>query len=526
MKKQSKSQHIGHLAEVEFDRSGLRAGVLPEKVRRDFGVDFLCQVAGPPDKAGTAIVGGAVIGAAVRGTDNRKPKIRLTRNDISKLLSADFPICVVLVHAPSSQRPRLFFRFIDEAFSLKLRDALSSSAHSTVIRSSDLFAWSMFTTEVARVTAPGFVERIRLSRATRAINRILPASRLMVRRTENGELTVVSVTDFFGQFAIESAEEKRQLHAAAFGAASRLTDRFADLKVKPALIEALHGLPSPIAITAPVVEEAISITGPSGDETCVFERRHTNDHFGWVHASGFSITISHAVQESGRWVHIQSSQTDPAITPELQAFPDLWQFLEKCVAGAKLRLPDGNLVLKVDAIGRLVRYGYFARHLRSATKLYSSPAGTWLLTDALAEEPLHTLAWLSALQEKIRTIEGWGMVMSDEKEENLEPSTGTFIVPVCANTPRSGLVTWLTVEGHRMKAKGEIVGFRILTIQDVEIEERGERFGKTEWPELVLHTDLPTVLIPAMQMSMTIAQDWNVGIRLEADAISEEEKGD
>ena len=80
MTKRSRSQQIGMLAESQFHQAGLRANLLPEKVRNDFGVDFLCQVAGPSNKAGLALVSGTVIGAAVRGTDGRKAKIRLSRS--------------------------------------------------------------------------------------------------------------------------------------------------------------------------------------------------------------------------------------------------------------------------------------------------------------------------------------------------------------------------------------------------------------------------------------------------------------
>jgi len=108
-----------------------------------------------------ALVSGALIGAAVRGTDGRKAKIRLRRKNVEKLLSAQFPICLVLVHAPSSDRPQLFFRFVDAGFSTTLAALLSDGGNSIVIRSSDLLDWGKFGEELTRATTPGFVERTR-----------------------------------------------------------------------------------------------------------------------------------------------------------------------------------------------------------------------------------------------------------------------------------------------------------------------------------------------------------------------------
>jgi len=188
-----------------------------------------------------------------------------------------------------------------------------------------------------------------------------------------------------------------------------------------------------------------------------------------------------------------------------------------------VKFPPEGLVLKADAIAGLPRYAYFARHLRSVANLHSWPSGTWRLSDVEADETLHTLAWLSALQEKVPTIEGWGIVIGDARDEELAPEPGEFVVPVCANLPRGGLVTWLTVEGQRLVAGGRITGFRILVVRDVVIEQRRQRFAKSAWPELVLHAEVPPVLIPEMKVSLSDAREWGCGLLLETGVRSDEE---
>jgi len=243
------------LAEAEFERFGLRVRLLPEKLRKDFGLDYLCQVLEPDGRAGHASVTGDVIGAAVRGTSDPKAKVRLRRSDVRHLLTAEFPVCLVLVHLPPGASPQLYFRFMDEPFSAVLAEALKSGTASFTIDPAELLEQAAFPAELERVIKPGFVERVRLSRASRAVEAVLPRSRLVFQRTERGDLTVVEVSDFFAQFAVESPEEKHLVHVAAFGAAGRFAGRFSNLRVKPALIDALKGLPSPIVISSPVLEE-------------------------------------------------------------------------------------------------------------------------------------------------------------------------------------------------------------------------------------------------------------------------------
>jgi hypothetical protein len=82
----------------------------------------------------------------------------------------------------------------------------------------------------------------------------------------------------------------------------------------------------------------------NGSASCSFEVRQSKDHFGYVHRSGFAITVSEARPHENAMVHFLKAEIDPDATESLGHFPDLWAFLENCtpdatVSDEKLQLP-------------------------------------------------------------------------------------------------------------------------------------------------------------------------------------------
>ena len=138
MKRGSVGQRVGDKGEDAFRRFGSRMGLLPNKVEKDYGTDFLCLVETTPDRAGSADIKGDLIGAFVRATSGRRPRITVSRSDAGHLLECVYPMCVVMVHRPDEPEESIYFRFLDASFMQKLTEFLNSSTKTLTIVSADL----------------------------------------------------------------------------------------------------------------------------------------------------------------------------------------------------------------------------------------------------------------------------------------------------------------------------------------------------------------------------------------------------
>lgn len=77
----ARSNDIGDEGEDAFRWFARRHGMLPTKLERDYGVDFICQVAGERGQTGARPVLGALAGFSVRSTTRPDERITVTRKD-------------------------------------------------------------------------------------------------------------------------------------------------------------------------------------------------------------------------------------------------------------------------------------------------------------------------------------------------------------------------------------------------------------------------------------------------------------
>jgi hypothetical protein len=254
----------------------------------------------------------------------------------------------------------------------------------------------------------------------------------------------------------------------------------------------LRHLPNPIAFLGPLAGHDLILRVKSGENiaTLECEVRITEDYTGAVHPSGFALTLSKAMPKDGAFVHYINAEIDIDSRAELPAFPDLWTFLEACQPDASVELKQ--LVLSVRNVGSLASAGFFARYLRLIYRLHDWPSGTWQLPDVLAEETLNTLAWLAYLGESAKSFAGEGFVL--ERVAEYREESAELLVPVCANLPRQGLITWLDMEGCLfLDGDGTVCGVRLGKIREHRIEIRTKRFAKGPFPEIAIRPDWPTI---------------------------------
>lgn len=189
-KRRSKSQRIGTAGEDHFRLFAGRNRLIASKCEQDFGTDFLCQIEGVQGKTGEAPVLGRLLGAFVRSTENKRGRIRLDREDVEHLLACEYPVLVVLVHLPKDREAAIYFRFVDGEFGEMLADYLTRNEKSISLTPTNLNEERMLTSELSRALTPGFVEQFRVSLAAKSLDRVIPHSRVQVRRSQDGSITL------------------------------------------------------------------------------------------------------------------------------------------------------------------------------------------------------------------------------------------------------------------------------------------------------------------------------------------------
>ena len=123
-KRRSLSQKIGDKAEHQFGAWATDRSLNATLVRKDYGLDFICQIFQKVPRSTSEEVHGAVLMVQVRGTEGEsRPRIALSREDAENLLRQTGPACVVALNPDSGP---IAFRFIDETFSKRLEEFLET----------------------------------------------------------------------------------------------------------------------------------------------------------------------------------------------------------------------------------------------------------------------------------------------------------------------------------------------------------------------------------------------------------------
>lgn len=514
-KKWTEGQDIGLLGENAFREVAARLRLIPQRVEQDVGIDFFCQpvLGGGPISS----VSGHVVGACVRATRGKAGRIGLSNADAHQLLACSFPVLVVLVHLHKNKKA-VYARLLDEELGVKLARAIRDGQESVTLRASDLKDESALAHDLEDLG--NAAERTRLRMVSHLIREVIPSARLQVRRDPSGQLAIIEVPRLVEGFDVSTETALRKLHTAVFGAPSMLGERLSQLPMKQNFVSSLEYLPGPIVLGGGIESPParVTVSGPSGTATAMFRVRMAPKKMGYVHDCGLSLTISERTLHEGRWVHFFESNIDENVDEALESHGALWEFLEKCEHGAKVDLGNGG-AYDIERFPALVGGGYFARYLRCIRAADALPQGVFVLRDALSEEALQTMRWLSELARNQRFLNGFGFQMLDEAIEPLEPEP--VEIPVVANLPRGSVVTWLSA---RVRFFAKDVGFVGLVIDDVlgvRNELRNERYEKrTMYPEVVVSPRLPSLQFSGgLQAATPDVTGW--GLELKPSAAAE-----
>lgn len=517
-KQRSFQQRVGRRGEDAFRPFASRHGLLATKVEEDVGFDFLCQVEVPATTR-TRSISGSLIGVSVRSSSARSTRVRIERSDAEAMLQANFVVCFVLVEV-RSRSEQVWYRLLDERFALELADFLASEQQSRSMTPKHCSSGATFDRDLAAALQGNAPERVRLAVAHHRIARVLPDVALDISRDASGELTLVTVEDFYGYFLRSDVPEQDDAYAAIFGSPRLRLERLAELGPRPEVVRELARLPSPVLVGGTSETEFdLTAENSGGHDTASFTRVATEVHTGWVFDAGFSITISKSKRQGDYWIHEIDAYVDPDEDLDLERCPTLWKFLKRCTSDAVLfPLDDPEFKLEASYVRGLDRAGFFARCLQDAVHLRGWDRVAAPLRVSSEEEALHSMAWMAELATHPAVLKGFGFLLaSDEGESEEETDLDEVLVrcdvPVIANLGDQAVVTWLDAEVTMFSNDDEVArGVRIDKVVDTSIEVRARREKATAYPELVIHGSWPVIALTGRgaERSESDAAEWDL----------------
>lgn len=513
-KERTKRARIGRRGEVAFAAFSTKHHLLPTAPEEDVGFDYLCEVEALID-APTRPMRGDILGVSVRSTSTKGTRVRLTRDDAERMLEARFPVCFVLVEVRTSTEV-VHHRFLDSEFALLLAGFLESGRGTMSMTPSKCRHERDFDTDLRQALEDYTPEQVRLAVAETRLRAHLPRSALEVRRTSSGDLTVVSLENFYELFSNSSSPVEDRLYAAVFGAPRLRVERLAEVGPRPGVLAGLRGLPVPY-FEGPVAEWGTTLLASGGQRSTQLAVTYHRAvaHSGWVHESGFSVTVSDAVKEEGVWVHRIEAVVDRDSNVTLSSAPDLWNFLEACGPESSLRDLDKGWTIETSYVKSLGRFSFYATCMRSVSTLAGFDQLKTEIQAAESDEALNTAAWLAEVAKRPVVLEGFGYVLGEQPLDDFEPQPRRVELAVVGNLGTHSAVSWLDAEVDWLAYDGFVRGLRINSVRSVRLEVGPTLEKESTWPELVVEDTWPTVAIgrDGPIQTQSDARSWGVTAR-------------
>ena len=510
-KKRGVNQRTGRKGESFFEYFASCHYLVPSKADEDVGVDFLCLVE-ETTSAETREISGHVLGAAVRSTEAKRPRVKMNRADADLLLRARYPVCFILVDL-TQELPQIHHRFLDEAFATELAQFLNSAEESHIVTPKRCRDEADFDDDLRAALAGGRPEQVRLALATARLAAHILEPTLEITRTADGELTIVQSSDFYSFFTGDSRTDNDQVHAAIFGRPDLRLERLARLGPTHEVIRTIKDLPAPI-LTGLTGEETVALVAQNttGHAAARFDSLRTGHLRGWVHSAGLSLTVSDPILRGDTYVHEIKARVDEAAGDVGQA-DDLWRFLEYCTEDGSFYPENSpNRALPASYVNGLRPINSYAVWMRLAEQIPGWSSTALPLKFATDDESLHGLALLAQMADSPKFIENFGFVIEvggaqpqfEEYDEEAE-------LPFVANMGERATIIWMRVTQTAFVHAGQCHGIKIQTVHSVRVDFEDRQHKATPYPELVIDNTWPTIAFdPGPTQTTSDARQWPV----------------
>lgn len=509
-KRRSFAQRVGHGGELAFRIFAARHGLLPTKIEEDYGIDFTFQVDLDHNSRHSSDIANTFAGACVRATQSADGKVNLTRGDAANLLNSRSPLVFALVHlADLPDTATHHHRLVDDAFMAELQTFLDGDTKTVSVGPTDCSTEDDFGESLATLLSYGFTERVRLAVATAGINSVLPHATVEIRRSPDGQLTLVSNVEFFSLFEQFNESQEREVLRVAFGVDDHLVERLAGLNPRPDIMKYLRNLPQPTYLGGFTTQAEVVLEVERGEEraSAPFTYRRIGTHYAYVHQCGLSLIISHARERGGVMIHETEVAVDALVDSVLEDLGTLLDFLELCGEDAVIReVSHDESVRHRFEVAQLFQplhtIAAFVASWRICAMIEGWPERCVALNDVADPEVFYTLSGFARLVEQPDFIAAASFfldrVTNPILREELTEAQTTAYAPFIGNLAGATVVLRLSASAMTLALDGEVRGIRFKNVEAGTCEVRELVAKTTIYPELAIGGNAPTfALAPA-----------------------------
>jgi hypothetical protein len=495
-KRRSKSQRIGKTGEKLFEIWATARNLTTQKVEEDVGIDFFCQIM-KTIATGVEEATGAILAVQTRSVEGRRKRVKLSREDAENILRTEAPFCLIGVDTEGST---IHFKFLNEDFVRQLHSFLMTDNRSISFKVDDLEKdYNKFITELDQVRRPSLQQRLLMLKAELNIASIIPGGKLYFRQGTGGAFAIVSAPWLTSAFEVSS--DKQSEIAKVFFEEGKLPAIETEGFRMRSEIKKLSDIVDGKVLLAGELERNVVLTVKfnSEGETSRVKIRHIGDESAYVTEAGCVLAFSETRKVKDQHVHEMKLSFTKEEVSDLSS-SRIRKFLSLLHAESKL-LIDDKPWLDISCWPNLGEIGKAMQGIETVFSYLEKDFKDVYLKDVVEEEPLNTIAFLEALiksEHSGHIIPGF--VFGPSAEAHILDSdarwyNGKYRIPVVANLLNDGLVVWIEGDCKVFVEGGLICGFKPLTIQSWDIEQRPERFDKSKEPEAWVHKDCPSIPI-------------------------------
>lgn len=519
-KKITDNQQSGIEKEYVFAAFATRIGLIPTSCKNDFGFDFICQIKGKQLSSKLSLMEGKFVAVSVRSTINKKkPTIKINKSDAELFVSCNFPFILALVSDHPQKGSSVHLKFSDSQFMKDLSSFINSKHKEKSISTKDCISdKDEITKKISLITNAEHIDKMKHLIRSLNISNIFPESKLDIIRKIDGSFSIIRLSRFEDQFDISTEKAEDLLIKTAFGVKEQIENRLGSLKLKEGFIKVAKELPSPIILTGPGFDNneqvKLTATNKSSKASCLFEYRRIKTHFGFYHNSGLSLIISESRKYKRKHVHFCKCNLDIKADTNLSHHPDLCNFLEIFIEDSIIKVEKSGLEIASSYFSHLRPYGYLVHYLSQIKNVSGLDLLNWRLEDS-SEEDLQSLRVISELYSNKNSIKNWGFVMGETEIEKLTHNKRRFLIPLCMNLKKEGVIVWLNVNGTIFEKNQDIVGLKVDNVLDYSIEKSDKPFLTSGFPSFKICAEWPAISIyQNLKIKMKFKyEDWKVGIK-------------
>lgn len=493
-KKRTKNQKIGEFGEDEFQRLATRNDLLATKVKKDFGIDFVCQIGSIKDSLFSSISTNFFV-VNVKSSDSNRCRSLLDQDDLEGILRCDHLYLVVLWCEKSN---KLYFRFVDDDFIERIHNAYFNNNKTMTLTPAVLNHISPDNTSlgdyVSQFRKGGNQNRLVTKKREMEIVRHVGPARLEIKSTSDGNYAIIILNEFENLFNAD-LETKSQVRDIIFS--KKLTPHFFSPEIKALrnIRCALDDCVSHSLIVAPLeVGQQLDISLVKKDKVlakCRFEHRRFGDETCFWHEAGLSLIFSAARKgNDGLYYHYFDIRCDDSESPIFEC-AELFEFLALIDEECELLIGASKSKMPVTQWYSLVVFGHQIRGLKIIYDHLEIALPIVTLCDLFHDEYSYDYSLLEMFFRSKELNREYLFGVSYKPEEELKWIPIKINCPVAVRIPEGNKLINFEMTGlagvNDEESKQDIHGVKFSKYIEHWMQECPFKIEKEDSPLLLLH---------------------------------------